>query len=164
MDRNKKAQEKHPFSALIIQNFIGGYLPSRVSFQPILHRPDFVRQYKKRRQFSLFSLFSLSSPCGVACCGLWIGGGVLPLACMFVSLHIIPQNILYHKNFHFSRFYVSSSLRLLKLTFCFLLRYFLYILCVQKDTKKAAGKTRTEFSQPKIVNCAVIPFFRFGAP
>lgn len=159
MNRNKKAQEKHPFSALIIQNFIGGYLPSRVSFQPILHRPDFVRQYKKRRQFSLFSLFSLSSPCGVACCGLWIGGGVLPLACIFVSLYIIPQK------FSFFKILCTELCEIAKINFLFSITiFFIHFMRTERYKKRAAGKTRTEFSQPKIVNCAVIPFFRFGAP
>lgn len=159
MDRSKKAQEKHPFSALIIQNFIGGYLPSRVSFQPILHRPDFVRQYKKRRQFSLFSLFSLSSPGGVACCGLWIGGGVLPLACIFVSSHIIPQK------FSFFKILCTELCEIAKINLLFSITiFFIHFMRTERYKKRAAGKTRTEFSQPKIVNCAVIPFFRFGAP
>ena len=156
MGRNKKAQEKHPFSALIIQNSIGGYLPSRVSFQPILHRPDFVRQYKKCRQFSLFSL---SSPCGVACCGLWIGGGVLPLACIFVSSHIIPQKISFFKILCTELCEISKINLLFSITI-----FFIHFMRTERDKKRAAGKTRTEFSQPKIVNCAVIPFFRFGAP
>lgn len=137
MDRNKKAQEKHLFSALIIQNFIGGYLPSRVSFQPILHRPDFVRQYKKRRQFSLFSL---SSPCGVACCGLWIGGGVLPLACIFVSLHIIPQK------FSFFKILCTELCEITKINLLFSVTIFFIHLCVQKDTKKGQlGKPERNF-------------------
>lgn len=139
MDRNKKAQEKHPFSALIIQNFIGGYLPSRVSFQPILHRPDFVRQYKKRRQFSLFSLFSLSSPCGVACCGLWIGGGVLPLACIFVS-SIIPQK------FSFFKILCTELCEIAKINLLFSITiFFIHFMRTGRYKKVQLGKTERNF-------------------
>ena len=140
MDRNKKAQEKHPFSALIIQNFIGGYLPSRVSFQPILHRPDFVRQYKKRRQFSLFSLFSLSSPCGVACCGLWIGGGVLPLACIFVSSHIIPQKFSFFKILRTELCEISKINLLFSITI-----FFIHFMRTERYKKVQLGKTERNF-------------------
>lgn len=140
MDRNKKAQEKHPFSALIIQNFIGGYLPSRVSFQPILHRPDFVRQYKKRRQFSLFSLFSLSSPGGVACCGLWIGGGVLPLACMFVSLHIVPQK------FSFFKILCIELCEIAKINLLFSITiFFIHFMRTERRKKRQLGKPERNF-------------------
>ena len=140
MDRNKKAQEKHPFSALIIQNFIGGYLPSRVSFLPILHRPDFVRQYKKRRQFSLFSLFSLSSPCGVACCGLWIGGGVLPLACIFASLHIIPQK------FSFFKILCTELCEIAKINILFSITiFFIHFMRTERHKKGQLGKPERNF-------------------
>lgn len=136
MGRNKKAQRKRPFSARIIQEFMGGYL--RRGFR-------FSQSCTVRISSDSAKTQTVQS---VRCCLLRFmdRGGLLPLACVFTISYIIPQKF--------------SSCKILctglceitpKINFLFHQMIFsIHFLHAERHKKGQPGKTRTEFSQPPV--------------